>query len=204
MTSPARSPEQDDEETRPGPGLRWDGDGGLARQRAPLWGGGSLDATASDSTIEATPLRAVSPSMDLEALPLASAVRRFSAWIMDYMLRLVIYLTVLAFAGIESTQETWLDPTILLPFLFLSAGYNFIFGIQGKTPAGYLMRVRIASADGSPPGVWRSLVRAVTSAHETVLIIGTLWVFFGRRRQTLQDRIAGTIVVEEPRAARRG
>jgi uncharacterized RDD family membrane protein YckC len=82
--------------------------------------------------------------------------------------------------------------------LFL-AGYAVLFwSTAGQTPGMRVARLRVAGPDGRPPGVWRALLRVVTTALALAPFgAGLVPVLFDRRRRALQDLAARTIVVRD-------
>jgi uncharacterized RDD family membrane protein YckC len=59
-------------------------------------------------------------------------------------------------------------------------------------------RLRLAGPDGRPPGIWRALVRVVTTALALAPFgAGLVPVLFDRRRRALQDLAAKTVVVRD-------
>jgi uncharacterized RDD family membrane protein YckC len=66
----------------------------------------------------------------------------------------------------------------------------------GQTPGMRLMRLRVLTAAGVPPGFWRSVVRLVGLAVAVVpCFAGFLPVLVDDRRRALPDFVAGTVVV---------
>lgn len=195
--------EDDDAPIEPGPGLRWGGDGALARARAPRWG--SDEAALADVEVTPAGVRIPPPAPPapvarcvptLDGIAFASVLRRLTAFLGDRLLKAVIFVTVLTIAGVEVPTSPWQAPEMIVASALLNAGYDFIFGIAGVTPAAYLLRIRIAALDGDVPGVRRSLVRAAAAAlNEAFLFAGSIWILFDPRRQALHDKVAGTIVV---------
>lgn len=214
MTDRSFAPEvpEEDAPIEPGPGLRWGGDGALARSRAPRWG--SDDAVLAGVEVTPAGVRIPPPAPPspvarriptIDGMAFASAVRRLTAFIGDRLVKAVIFVTVLTLAGVEVPTSPWQAPEMIVASALLNAGYDFIFGISGVTPMAYLLKIRIADLDGGAPGVRRSLVRAAAAAiNEAFLFAGSIWMLLDARRQTLHDKVAGTIVVnrtatEEPR-----
>jgi uncharacterized RDD family membrane protein YckC len=70
----------------------------------------------------------------------------------------------------------------------------------GQTPGMRLMRLRVlADSSGTPPSVWRSLIRFVGLILAIApMLLGFVPVLFDGRRRALQDYIAGTTVRTEP------
>jgi uncharacterized RDD family membrane protein YckC len=69
----------------------------------------------------------------------------------------------------------------------------------GQTPGMRVMRLRVLSdSSGTPPTVWRSVVRLVGLILAIVpFFLGFVPMLFDRRRRGLQDYVAGTAVLAE-------
>jgi uncharacterized RDD family membrane protein YckC len=160
---------------------------------------------------------------------LAPVYRRAGGWFIDYVMKSVLIFLVLIFVSLEGITDPLIPiialPSQLLyhgyDFLFMANGWTP--GMRWMR----LRIVRVDN--GQPPGYARSFRRATFVAgvylflYATALIVRdagnevTGWhaliafaaqsLFFGshavafwdRRRQTLQDKIAGTVVVIQPR-----
>ncbi|MEX2446682.1 MAG: RDD family protein [Dehalococcoidia bacterium] len=188
----------------PGPGLRWEGDGGLRRARALPWGSGDA-ATPTPTSHEA----ATSPrehrgrpepeTTVLDGLELAPLYRRAFAWLIDYALKSVIFFVILVVAGAD--PEAPITVTTLLAGQLTRAGYDWIFFTPGWSPGKRALGIRIVRVeDGSEPGPRRALLRvAGTMLSEAAFGLGFLWAIWDRRRQTWQDKLGRTYVVMAPR-----
>ena len=83
-------------------------------------------------------------------------------------------------------------------WLLVSAIYFVGFWSYGQTPGMWVLRLRVATRDGQPPGVLRSLVRFVGLDLSIALaFLGFLPVLFDSRRRGLADYLAGTTVLRE-------
>lgn len=209
MTSldrPSAHDDEDDAPIRPGPGVRWTGDGSLGRNRAPWWGSSeaapAIDGVDAPPTVEVAAPPSVGvlrPQPTVGGMVLTTVLRRLVCWLIDRGLKTTIFFVVLLIAGVEMSPTPWAAPELVVASALLNAGYDFVFGIHGVTPAGYLLRVRIVALDGNDPGARRSLVRAsAASLNEAVLFVGSLWALFDARRQAMHDKVAGTIVIMTP------
>ena len=88
-------------------------------------------------------------------------------------------------------------------WLFVVGGYFvFFWSTVGRTPGMTVLRLRVAAgAEGSPPGVARSIVRFGGLVLSLLLVlVAFLPALFGARRRALLDLLAGTTVVREPEA----
>lgn len=69
------------------------------------------------------------------------------------------------------------------------------WALVGRTVGMTLMGLRVVRRDGSPPGVLRSIVRAVGYWVSAVLLLGFVWIALDERSQGFHDKLAGTFVV---------
>jgi uncharacterized RDD family membrane protein YckC len=88
------------------------------------------------------------------------------------------------------------------------AFYNrcILMGVTGQSWGKLLTRTRLVSArTGQPLGVGRTIVRDMCHAADFVLVIGSFFPIFDRRRQSFADKIAGSVVInvrrDPPQAA---
>jgi len=177
----------------PGPGVRWTGDGSLAPRRAPRWGADGTSSTLDPST---APRPAASREPMVDGMVLASAGRRLTGFFLDHLIKSVLIGIVIVIAGIEVTDWWALPMEVVVASAILNIGYAFVFGIAGVTPGARMLGIRVVATTGEDPGMRRSLVRAaVGSLNEMVFYAGSLWMLFDARRQTMMDRVAGTLVV---------
>ena len=133
---------------------------------------------------------------------------------MSVFLIVVVLFFLLVFAGSELAVKLHLlpqDTHIHLEFdyhhwysllaLVLYFGLGTYFG-NGQTPGKRLVRIRVVSTLHPQLSLWHALERALGyGASALELGFGFLQYFIAENRQTVHDRIAGTIVVTEPKKA---
>lgn len=75
----------------------------------------------------------------------------------------------------------------------------------GQTLGKRVVGIQIVNAMGSPPGLWRGLVRQFPGMFLATLALGLglLWVAWDQRKQGWHDHLAGTFVVRKDRYHRR-
>jgi uncharacterized RDD family membrane protein YckC len=82
------------------------------------------------------------------------------------------------------------------------AGAAYFVGfwtLTGQTPGMRAMRLRVTDATGDRPHLGRSLIRLVGLILAAIpLMAGYALILFDRRRQGLQDKLAGTFVRHVP------
>lgn len=83
---------------------------------------------------------------------------------------------------------------VAVPLVFVAYCAGF-WTLWGRTPGMMLLRLRVVVANGGPPGVGRSLVRALGYWVSAILFLGFLWIGVDRRSQGFHDKLAGTFVV---------
>ena len=152
--------------------------------------------------------------VELEGRPLAPFGRRFAAFGLDFLIVVVLFF-LLVFAGSELAVKLHMlpqDTHIHLEFdyhhwysllaLVLYFGLGTYFG-NGQTPGKRLARIRVVSTLHPQLSLWHALERALGyGASALELGFGFLQYFIADNRQTVHDRIAGTIVVTEPKKTR--
>jgi uncharacterized RDD family membrane protein YckC len=137
----------------------------------------------------------------LEGLPLASFGARALALAVDGLILVALLLAVrLPSAMLDrapgtpiiiSTDRLW----DLLAVVVYFAG--FTWASNGRTPGKWLSRVRVVSLHHDKLTLWQSVERALGYGASTLeLGFGFLQYFLHANRQTVHDRIAGTIVAK--------
>ena len=155
---------------------------------------------------------------------LAPLGRRSLAFLLDFLLSLVFLLPVLLVnysllpaALIAQLMEFWqavmagLTPAtipqvpfwyalandatfLLVPMLYFAGCYSS----RGRTPAKWLLNLRVVDAHGSKPAPRKALVRALIFVVSVYFFYGIplVYAFFNPQRRALHDIAAGTYVVE--------
>jgi len=119
------------------------------------------------------------------ALPRASFWERMAAAFLDVIL--VAILSSIVHSG----------PLALLIALAYFAG---MWAWRGTTIGGIVLNLKVVRYDAQPISFAVALVRALTAAFSVVvLFVGFLWIAFNQDRQAWHDKVAGTIVVRQPR-----
>lgn len=142
--------------------------------------------------------------------PYASFWRRALALLIDGII-LALLIAVLGYAFEKAWTATewqsWNYPEDALPFalfmlaLLIATLYNALWESSEyqATPGKMALGLRVVDLHTRPPGFWRALGRAAARYLSAALIfLGYLMAAFTRRRQTLHDLIAGTLVLHGP------
>jgi uncharacterized RDD family membrane protein YckC len=142
--------------------------------------------------------------------------RRFVAAAVDGAVLLALSLSVIAVtalalgASLPSLKE--IGPDLLVAgvldrnpmavgaiglFLGLAVLYQLYFAsMAGQTIGMRLMRIRLISSRGRPPGPVRGLLRVLALAVSVLPGgLGWLWALFDREHRALHDHVAGTYVI---------
>lgn len=147
--------------------------------------------------------------LDRENLQLSSVKKRFLALVLDELIFIV-----LIFLSIVVGQETQTNPAnfdtayvemvekiakmaTLLNIVIVAYETLFVY-LYGATPGKIWQRIYIIKTqDFSRLSFFDALVRAISKQlNRYIFYFGFFLVFVGEFRQTLQDRIAKTIVVD--------
>lgn len=82
--------------------------------------------------------------------------------------------------------------------LILSAAYFIYFiGSSGLTLGGRLLGCKVVDANGQVPSYGTAAIRwAMSIVSGAVILIGYLWAFWDKNKQTWHDKVASTYVVK--------
>ncbi len=181
-----------------GPGPRWAGDGSL-RPRVPVPEAAPDSpphGAFRDSEVARSPRPQTVEVAGVTAV-LASPLRRLGGLVVDFFLKVALLQILLALLTGPPDQLT---VQIIVAAQIWSRGYDVIFFSQGWTPGSRLTRTRIVRlVDGRAPGARWGIVRAAGAVISETVLVGYLWALWDARRQTWQDKVAGTVVIEVPR-----
>lgn len=133
-------------------------------------------------------------------LSVAGPVARARAWVIDALIRLVIYIAALA--ALSTMRDFGMGIFALIVFL-LEWGYPVLCEVywRGATPGKRACHLRVLYDDGTPVG-WRgSVVRNTVRAVDFLPLFysfGLVAMLLNRDFKRLGDLAAGTIVVHVP------
>jgi uncharacterized RDD family membrane protein YckC len=150
---------------------------------------------------------------ELDGRQLASFWRRLFAFGFDFFFAVLLFTAVVIGGSKAATYAHWLpaDRQVHLEFDF-HHWYSLLslviyFGLytflgKGQTLGKRLARIRVLSTLHPQLTLWHSVERALGyGASSLELGFGFLQYFIAENRQTVHDRIAGTIVIYEPKQA---
>ncbi|GIW07688.1 MAG: hypothetical protein KatS3mg060_2493 [Dehalococcoidia bacterium] len=133
--------------------------------------------------------------------------RRFFALLIDSLVLGGVTQFAAAFVGgiIVVERMNRGDLTAVNPAAFglstlISALYFILLiGATGRTLGGMLLGLQVLAVDGSAAGYGRAAIRwvafTILSAIPIVNLLNFLWMLWDEKRQTIHDKIAGTVVV---------
>lgn len=137
--------------------------------------------------------------------PLASFGDRAVAWLIDFGIALAGYVAVfivtLVFRAISSTLGALIAG---LGYLAIIAFFIYLFYLQGEeggTPGKRITGLKVVKlADGQVTGGGMGIVRQIAHAIDgAICYIGYLFPLWDPQRQTLADKIIGTVVLRDQR-----
>jgi uncharacterized RDD family membrane protein YckC len=169
-------------------------------------------ATAS-ATLTTEPLdttvRLVTPERITFQYPLAGPFRRAWAYLIDLLMRIVLFTGALIIAQLLAFGSFSGVGLALVVLFFMEWGYpGFCEAVfNGQTPGKRAVHIRVVSAQGVPitgaQAVIRNLLRAVDGLP-FAYVPGLLSVCLTHKFQRLGDLAAGTMVIVESAPRRRG
>jgi len=87
-----------------------------------------------------------------------------------------------------------------LGYLVALAYFAGMWAWKGTTIGGIVLNLKVVRLDDQPVTFVVALVRGLASAFSViVLFLGFFWMIWDREKQTWHDKIAGTVVVRQPR-----
>ncbi len=153
---------------------------------------------------------------ELKGAPLASFLRRGAAFLVDCMLVIIGLLLAFILVGFVAwklsdagggtyrfrfEKESWyghLILNVLVPILYFGL---FTYFWNGQTPGKRLFHIRVVSLTHRHITLWHSIERCLGYVAASLEFgFGFLQYFIHPNRQTVQDRLAETIVIDEKKA----
>lgn len=153
--------------------------------------------------------RSVARLDQLKGLPLASFSRRALAFTFDFFAAFLLFLlitiygtkllTALGVIHLEKDISLRFDFTNWYSILFIVVYFGLLtYWGQGKTPGKWLAKIRVVSLAHEHISLWHSIERALGyGASALELGFGFLQYFIHPNKQTVHDRIAETIVIND-------
>jgi uncharacterized RDD family membrane protein YckC len=127
----------------------------------------------------------------------ADLPRRAAAFALDIAFAFLLTTTaaaVLFASGVPNAAWAWFG----FPGVWLM--YTWAANALGQSEGKRIMKLRVESQSGGPPGLWRGLRRTIGQLIIGLpLVISYLWVLTNPERRGLHDLLAGTRVVRPVR-----
>ncbi len=134
--------------------------------------------------------------------------KRFAALLIDFLIfcalffpvtRIVKGVWLMSASGHQWSYGWFITDPLCLIFLGIMVLY-FIFleGVFGATIGKRLLGIRVIRIDGTIPGIWRSFLRNVLRAVDSLPVLNILGVFLilqSPEKARFGDRAAGTRVI---------
>jgi len=139
----------------------------------------------------------------LNDVPLAAFWQRALAFVLDWVVALVVWLVlefcwhrfVLHEANIKELHWDFHEKGNIAAVVLYWGLANYFF--NGRTPGKWVARIRAVSLTRERMGLWQSIERAL--GYGAALLeggLGFVQFFWDRNRMCAQDRLAETIVVD--------
>lgn len=134
------------------------------------------------------------PTPEAYALPRAGFWERMGAALLDIILLSI----VVSFIAHSPLARLMGPPFSLVVALAYFAG---MWAWKGTTIGGTVLNLKVVRLDDQPVTFMVAVVRSLTSMLSfIVFFLGFFWIAFDRDKQSWHDKIAGTVVVRQPRA----
>ncbi len=120
--------------------------------------------------------------------PLASFSQRALAWLVDIVILAVIGEIL---TRINPSESNGLSALIDIGYMVILLG-----GPYGQTVGAKIARVRVVNMNGRQLGYWRGTARYFVSGISAIILgLGYLWMLKDPKKQTLHDKVAGSLVI---------
>jgi uncharacterized RDD family membrane protein YckC len=128
------------------------------------------------------------------AMSYAGVGSRFVALLIDAILLSVVGSVIGAIFG-QSPGEAGAGSLISL--IIGIAYYVYFIGSSGLTLGGRLLGCKVVDSNGQIPSYGTAAIRYVMSiVSGAVILLGYLWAFWDKNKQTWHDKVANTYVVK--------
>jgi len=146
---------------------------------------------------------AIEPGLSERRVPFAGIATRAVALVLDVALVTAIVVVGAGLLGLVASlvgelRPQWLVVTLAGCAWGLTVTVYFVlfWSVTGQTPGMRAMRLRVVTADGTPPRLGRAFVRLIGLLLAIVpLFAGFLPVLFDSKRRALPDYLARTVVL---------
>jgi uncharacterized RDD family membrane protein YckC len=154
---------------------------------------------------------------EVHGAPLASFRRRAAAFVLDILIMSLLFMVLVGSLMLLLLKVGWVQPTDKFAFALninphsvawvnwysvawavLYFGLATYFG-RGRTPGKALLGIRVVSLAHERLSLWQALERGLGyGASMLEFGFGFIQYFIHPNKQTVHDRIVGTIVVRDP------
>ncbi len=145
-------------------------------------------------------------SKEYDATSLAGPGPRCSAFLLDYILTLIIpavtlvlavYVKRRLMAGSAANVIVWLGYLATGAVIFFN--YFFFYVQHGQSFGKRFMRLRVERTDGEPIDYKTALLRHLAGYPVSVLFfgVGILWMLVDGKHQGWHDKLAKTVVIKD-------
>ena len=120
---------------------------------------------------------------------------------MLFVAAVLVLLVIDADNGNPSDRAFLISGVILTLYFvaFVPLYHILLWSSRGQTVGMMAVHIRVLSRNGGRVSLWRSALRFFGRLFSVLpLFLGLLMALFDRKRRTLHDRLADTVVVEEP------
>jgi len=140
---------------------------------------------------------------------LAGAGSRLAAFIIDFIIQIVICLLLAAvfflsygtfeYRDIFSNTEGWSLGLLIISWFLVYFCYFIVCEMlmNGQSIGKKIFGLRVIKDNGQPVGLQESLVRNLFRAVLDIIYIGLFFILFSPKHKRIGDMVAGTVVVAE-------
>lgn len=128
--------------------------------------------------------------------------------VLNFLILVPLGLTTPTINALPSEQQTVVASgflslaflVALVPDIILAVVYLYLIATRGQTPGKMIVKIKIVKVGQTQPLGWgTTLLREVVGRFVSGIIpflIGYLWMLWDKDKQTIHDKIGGTVVVK--------
>jgi uncharacterized RDD family membrane protein YckC len=133
-------------------------------------------------------------------LEIASKLNRLGAFLIDMVFLSVLTLIALIILGAfskETPVEVFKGLVYVVRLIFFLIYFPSFTIAWGATPGKKILKMRVVNLKGEKTSVGRIILRETLGKLLSIVVLGSLWLFFNKQNREAWDFLAGTIVIKD-------
>lgn len=131
----------------------------------------------------------------MTALEIASAGQRFGAFLVDFVISVLVGIAGSAIGSVISGDLIAINTLVSIGYWIVVL---ILVATRGQSPGKMVIGIKIVKTDGRSIGFGTTLLREIIGKiiSSIIILLGYIWILFDGQRQGWHDKIASTYVVK--------